>query len=177
MLALSPNVTPNLAQQVVDVTVPAGNMLIGQAAPQHPTNQYPGREVKSWWIADRTQLWYTSSSPMECWRNMMDTKIEGLVRLIDQAIALAQERLKAKRAGSTDPASIEGLEQIISGLQYRRNEAISSGFPVYDSYVTLGLVRAALEYDVPDSDLVHKIGDIERYFLQHFVRNFGDLNQ
>jgi hypothetical protein len=51
------------------------------------------------------------------------------VRLIDEALALAQERLNAKRAGSSDPASIEGLEQIISGLQYRRDEAVTSGFP------------------------------------------------
>jgi hypothetical protein len=107
---------------------------------------------------------------------MMDTKVEDLVRLIDEALALAQDRLNAKRAGSSDPASIEGLEQIISALQYRRDEAITSGFPVYDSYVTLGLVRAALEYDVPNSELMHKIGDIERYFLQHFVRNFTDPN-
>ena len=43
LLALSPNVTSNLAQQVVEVTVPAGTIvLIGQAAPQHPANQYPG---------------------------------------------------------------------------------------------------------------------------------------
>lgn len=106
----------------------------------------------------------------------MDIKIENLVRLIDEALALARERLNAKRAGSSDPASIEGLEQIISALQYRRDEAITSGFPVYDSYVTLGLARAALEYDLPDSELMHKIGDIERCFLRHFVRNFTDLN-
>lgn len=101
----------------------------------------------------------------------MDTKNEGLVRLMDQAIALAQERLNAKHAGSNDPASIEGLEHIISALQYRRGEAISSGFPVYDSYMTLGLARGAAEYDASDSELCLKIGEIERYFLQHFVRN------
>lgn len=106
----------------------------------------------------------------------MDKKNEDLVRLIDQAIALAQERLNAKRAGSSDPASIEGLEQIVAALRYRRGEAISSGFPMYDSYMTLGLARAALEYDVPDSELNLKIGDIELYFLQHFVRNFTGLN-
>lgn len=101
----------------------------------------------------------------------MDTKIEGLVSLIDHAIKLAQERLNAKRAGRSDPSSVEGLEQIISGLRYRRDEAVKTGYEVSDSYVTLGLARAALEYDVPDSELVHKIGDIERYFLKHFVRN------
>jgi hypothetical protein len=43
LLALSPNLTSNLAQQVGAVTVPAGTiMLIRQAAPQHPANQYPG---------------------------------------------------------------------------------------------------------------------------------------
>jgi hypothetical protein len=50
---------------------------------------------------------------------IMDTNIEGLVTLIDQALNLAQERLNAKRAGQSDPASVEGLEQIISGLRYR----------------------------------------------------------
>jgi hypothetical protein len=100
----------------------------------------------------------------------MGQKIEGLVRLIDEAIEIAQERLKAKRAGYNDPSSVEGLEQIISGLQYRRNEAVNTGFETSDSYVTLGLARAALEYDVPDSELVRKIGEVERYFLQHFVQ-------
>ncbi len=43
MLALSPTVTNNTAQTVVDVTVPAGTIvLIGQAAPQSPRNKYPG---------------------------------------------------------------------------------------------------------------------------------------
>jgi hypothetical protein len=97
----------------------------------------------------------------------MDQKIEGLVRLIDQAIELAQERLKAKR---DDPSSVEGLDQIVSALLYRRDEAINDGFEISDSYVTLGLARAALEYDVPDSELMRKIGEVERYFLQHFVR-------
>jgi RHS repeat-associated protein len=47
LLALSPNVTSNQAQQVVDVTVPAGTIvLIGQAAPQHPPNQYPGGGIQ-----------------------------------------------------------------------------------------------------------------------------------
>lgn len=100
----------------------------------------------------------------------MDEKIAGLVRLIDQAIALAQERLTAKRAGHNDASSEEGLLQIISGLQYRRDEAVSAGFEVTDSYVTLGLARAALEYDLPDTELERKIGEVEKYFLEQFVQ-------
>ncbi len=101
----------------------------------------------------------------------MDTKIEGLVRLIDNAIELAQERLNAIRTGCPDSSSAEGLEQIISGLRYRRDQAIETGFEVSDSYLTLGLARAALEYDVPDSQLLREIGEIEQYFLEHFVRH------
>lgn len=101
----------------------------------------------------------------------MDTNIEGLVSLIDQALNLAQERLNAKHAGQSDPASVEGLEQIISGLRYRRDEAVKTGYEASDSYVTLGLSRAALEYDVPGTELLRKIDEIERYFLEHFVRN------
>src|SRR2546421_10039252 len=100
----------------------------------------------------------------------MDEKIMSLVQLIDEAIELAQDRLKAKRAGRNDPASVEGLEQIISALQYRRNEATTNGYEVSDVDIGLGLARAALEYDVPDSELVRKIGDVERCFTQHFVR-------
>lgn len=100
----------------------------------------------------------------------MDTKIEGLVGLIDQAIELARERLRAVRAGHDDASSVEGLEQIISGLQYRRDEAVETGFEVSETDASLGLVRAALEYDVSDSALVRKIGDVERYFTQNFVR-------
>lgn len=101
----------------------------------------------------------------------MDKNIEDLVRLMDQAIELAQERLNAKRAGLNDPSSVEGLEEIISALRYRRDEAVNTGFEVSDSYVTLGLSRAALEYEAPDSELLRKIGEVEQYFLQHFVRN------
>ena len=101
----------------------------------------------------------------------MDTKTQGLVKLIDEAIGMAQGRLSAKRAGRDDPSTEEGLEQIISGRQYRRNEAINTGYEVSDVDVSLGLARAALEYDVPDSELIHKIGDVEQYFTKHFVRH------
>src|SRR2546425_460065 len=100
----------------------------------------------------------------------MDEKIEGLVRLIDEAIELSRDRLNAKRSGHSDPSSVEGLEQIISALQYRREEAVDTGFEISDTDISLGLARAALEYDVPDSALIHKIGEVERYFTQHFVR-------
>jgi len=63
-----------------------------------------------------------------------------------------------------NPSSEEGLRQIISGLQYRRNEALTTGLKVSDVDVTLGLARAALEYDLSDSKLVRKIGDVEQYF-------------
>jgi hypothetical protein len=100
----------------------------------------------------------------------MDTKTEGLVRLIDQAIELAQTKLEAELAGKSDPTSVEGLKQIISGLRYRRNQAVETGFKIYDVDISLGLVRAALEYEASDSELVHRIGDVERYFSRHFVR-------
>ncbi|SRR6266567_2093057 len=101
----------------------------------------------------------------------MDAKTRELVNLIDQAIAIAQERLRSKRAGRDDPSTEAGLEQIISGLRYRRAEAASTGYEVSGSYLTLGLARAALEYDVPDSELTRKIGDVEQYFIKHFVRH------
>jgi hypothetical protein len=65
------------------------------------------------------------------------------------------------------------LEEILSALRYRRDEAVTAGFEVSDSYVTLGLSRAALEW-TPDSELLGKIDEVERYFLQHFVRNRGN---
>ena len=74
----------------------------------------------------------------------MDAKIQELVRLIDHAIDLARERLNAKRAGRSDPATEEGLKQIISGLQYRRDEAVNTGFKISDTDTSLGLARAAL---------------------------------
>ena len=101
---------------------------------------------------------------------ILDKRIEGLVRLIDQALELAQERLNAKRAGHNDVSSVEGLEQIISALQARRDEAVNTGFEISDTDIGLGLARSALEYDVPDSALMNKVGEVERYFTQHFVR-------
>jgi hypothetical protein len=101
----------------------------------------------------------------------VDEKTQGLVELLDQAIEMAQDRLTAKRAGRSDPSTEAGLGQIISGLQYRRNQAITTGFEVSDVDVSLGLARGALECDVPESDLIRKIGDVERYFRGHFVRH------
>jgi hypothetical protein len=101
----------------------------------------------------------------------MDPAIADLVTLMDQATGLAEERLAARTASGSDPSSVKGLEQIISGPRYRKDEALNQGFEVSESYVTLGLNRAALEYDVSDSDLMRKIGEIERYFLQHFVKD------
>jgi hypothetical protein len=102
---------------------------------------------------------------------LMDTKTQELVRLIDEAIDEAQGRLSAKRAGRNDPSTEEGLEQIISALQYRRNEAANIGYEVSNTDIGLGLARAALEYDLPDSALIRKIGDVEQSFRKHFVRH------
>ena len=104
----------------------------------------------------------------------MDKTIEGLVNLIDQAIEIAEQRLSAKCVGVKDPASVGGLERIIQGLRYRREEALSKGYEIQDSDRSLGLARAALEYDAPDSLLIHKIGDIEKYFQRHY--NVGTSN-
>ncbi len=100
----------------------------------------------------------------------MDQKNEGLVKLMDEAIEMAEQRLVAMRSGQSDPSSEDGLKAIISGLQYRKTEAINEGYEVTNSVASLGLVRAALEYDV-DSPLVKKIGDIERYYERHFIRS------
>lgn len=58
----------------------------------------------------------------------MDARLEGFVILIDQAVGLAEERLNAKFAGQSDPASVAGLKQIISGLNYRKEEAVDTDF-------------------------------------------------
>ena len=99
----------------------------------------------------------------------MDEKTAGLVKLIDEAIDLGEQRLRAKRTGESDPSSEEGLAAILDGLRYRRKQSINEGFQVGNEEVSLGLARAALEYDRPDSTLVTKIGEIEKYFQRHFV--------
>lgn len=99
----------------------------------------------------------------------MDAKTEGLIKLIDEAIEIGERRLEAKRSGHSDPASEDGLERILSGLAYRRSQSINEGFETGSKNSSLGLARAALEYDVPDSTLVKKIGEIERYFQKYFL--------
>ena len=43
MLGLSPSVTPNKAIHIVAVVVPSGTIIArGQAAPQAPSDKYPG---------------------------------------------------------------------------------------------------------------------------------------
>lgn len=99
----------------------------------------------------------------------MDAKTEGLVKLIDEAIEIGERRLEAKRRGQSDPSSKEDVAAILSGLAYRRSQSINEGFAVGTEDVSLGLARVALEYDRPDSTLVKKIGEIEKYFQRHFV--------
>lgn len=99
----------------------------------------------------------------------MDAKTEGLVQLIDEAIEIGEQRLEAKRRGQNDPSSEVELRAILSGLAYRRNQSINEGFEIGNEDVSLGLARAALEYDQPDSTLVKKIGEIEKYFQRYFV--------
>ena len=100
---------------------------------------------------------------------VMDAKTEGLVKLIDEAIEIGEQRLEAKRRGESDPSSEEDLAAILSGLAYRRSQSINEGFAVENEDVSLGLARAALEYNRPDSTLVKEIGEIEKYFQRHFV--------
>ena len=99
----------------------------------------------------------------------MDQKTAGLVKLIDEAIEIGEQRLGALRRGESDSSSEEGVAAILSGLRYRKDEAINEGFEIENDEASLGLARAALEYDRPDSILVKKIGEIERYFERHFV--------
>lgn len=99
----------------------------------------------------------------------MDPKIEELVRLIDRALELAEERLNGIRAGRDDPSTVQGMEWIISALRYRRKEALRTGYEVSETDLSLGLARAALEYDLSTSELITRIGDIEQYFRRYFV--------
>lgn len=101
----------------------------------------------------------------------MDAKTEELVKLIDEAIEIGEQRLQAKRSGQSDPSSEKELRAILSGLTYRRNQSINEGFEIGNENTSLGLLRAALEYDRPDSTLVKKIGEIEKYFQRHFVHS------
>ncbi|HUE81616.1 MAG TPA: hypothetical protein VMM84_05820 [Pyrinomonadaceae bacterium] len=99
----------------------------------------------------------------------MDEKTEDLVKLIDEAIEIAEQRLNGKRIGKSDLSSEDDLESILLGLRYRRAQATKEGFDQSNGDVSLGLARAALEYDQPNSTLVKKIGEIERRFQRHFV--------
>jgi len=97
----------------------------------------------------------------------LNTKIEGLIRLIDEALDIAEERIKNLQAGKPDPSSPDLLNRIIEGLRYRKDQAINGNLGPSEGYVTLGLARAALEYDHYDTALVKKIGEIERYYKQN----------
>jgi hypothetical protein len=94
----------------------------------------------------------------------VNAKIPGLVTLIDEAISMAEERLLNLRAGKPDPSTPGGLERIILGLRYRRDEAVSGKLDSSDGSGSLGLARAAGEYDHWGTDLMGKIGEIEKYY-------------
>jgi len=48
----------------------------------------------------------------------MDRKTAGLVKLIDEAIEIAEKRMSALRRGEGDALSEEDLAAILSGLRY-----------------------------------------------------------
>ncbi len=94
----------------------------------------------------------------------MDSKIDKLVMLIDEAIEMAEGRMHEAQVSNNTEEQPEALERIISGLHYRRGEAVSGKLYPSEGRNTLGLLRNIVEYEPTDSPLAEKAREIERYY-------------
>ncbi len=95
----------------------------------------------------------------------MDAKVKELVRLIDQALQIAEGRLREQQA---DEYYAPALEAITEGLHYWKSQATSGVLPSSEGRRNLGLGRAVLDWDSQYSQLVKAVGAVDRYYQENF---------
>lgn len=97
-------------------------------------------------------------------------KSTALPRLIDQAIDLHKSGLKqSARATAICHRKKAGANTLRTSI--KKGRSTHHRFEISAVDVSLGLARAALEHDAPDSELMRRISDVERYLRKHFVRH------
>ncbi|BCL35264.1 hypothetical protein [Nostoc sp. MS1] len=92
----------------------------------------------------------------------METKTENFLKLIDQALTIAEPM-------RTQLANPERLNNVISVLQSIKTKALVGQLEPSDGTSTLGLAREVADWVEPlDSPLLTAVGAIEQYYQANF---------
>ena len=143
----------------------------GRAAPQtHEANTQEEAAKQSSQMRRRT-LHIVGSLPEGSFSEShddMNTTLERFIELIDQAVEIANHRIVGKEAGRADPAPLSGLQNVVSGLQHIRAQAVSGELSPSAGSARLGLSYTVLDWGEPaNSHLVDIADRIERYYREN----------
>ncbi|HJU53042.1 MAG TPA: hypothetical protein VJ715_00660 [Pyrinomonadaceae bacterium] len=95
----------------------------------------------------------------------MKTKAEELIGLLDDARAIAEERLQRR---SPDERNLSALETIAAVLQDYKEKVLSGTLSPSEGHVTLGLTRFVADWDELDSPLLKAVGKADRFYRDDF---------
>ena len=97
----------------------------------------------------------------------MNAKIEGFIKLIDNALQIAEEMLKTRQSEQSDFLLKERLSNVIGVLRRTKNNAINGNLTLSGGVLTLGLVREVADWIEPlNSPLLEAVSAIEQYYQE-----------
>ena len=97
----------------------------------------------------------------------MNAKIEEFIKLIDNALQIAEEMLKTRQSDQSDFLLKERLSNVIRVLRRTKNNAINGNLTLSGGVLTLGLVREVADWIEPlNSRLLEAVSAIEQYYQE-----------
>jgi hypothetical protein len=92
----------------------------------------------------------------------MDTRQAEFIRLIDHALAIAEQMKRESQ--------VEQLDHLISALQATKAQVIAGQLETSQGISTLGLARGVADWvNSLDSPLLKAVGAIEQYYQRHYA--------
>lgn len=92
----------------------------------------------------------------------MDTRQAEFIRLIDHALAIAEQMKRESH--------VEQLDHLISALQAIKAQVIAGQLETSQGISTLGLARGVADWvNSLDSPLLKAVGAIEQYYQRHYA--------
>lgn len=99
---------------------------------------------------------------------LMDSKTKTLVKLINDALKIAEDRLLRIQSNAYDPAPLSGLETIVEALKERRAQAKSGTLKPVKGRGSVGLNRELLEWGEWGTELFKAIESVEDFYRDNF---------
>ena len=98
----------------------------------------------------------------------MQAKTRTLIKLIDDALQVAEERLLRRETGVFDPAPLSGLEAVVASLKERKEMALKGTLKPLDGRNSVGLNRELLEWGEWGTPLFQAIQSVEEFYWNNF---------